>query len=469
MNVSLDRVPDKSRAATYTIAPLGTRADYNTSATNARTVIQTLFNSASPGDRFVFRKGTYTILSTSFPLRIPSYVTIEGESREKTIFVAEAGLNDTVFKNLDLTNGNTGIVIQNLTIDQQGADQTSGGGMSFAGITDCLIRDVTVERSHSFNMFVSSLAGTALTGTLTFTNGDSTVTGSSTLFTSELAVGSIIKSAASHFQRVLSITSDTSLELDRQWGWATETGVTARNVPANSGNKLINCSFKGNDTDDNVGLGLFDDGLIQGCTSNNASGYGYGPDHTNRLRFVSSIGENNANSGIGFETSGECEVIGGAYRGNNKGIYLLSGAYRNRIIGANCSGNNTGIGITYNSTAFPTPDNNEIIGAMCGFNVTQGIRVGGAKRTSISGGQFYNNGDNGIFVVTENSRVPDATAIGGAVQCYDNQDTKTQDRGIYVLNGTDTLIDGVISRTADHNTAGITDSGTGTILGANIT
>lgn len=69
--------------------------------------------------------------------------------------------------------------------------------------------------------------GSALTGTHTFTNADATVTGSGSAYTTELAVGDIIISAGGVKGRVLSIASNTSLELTANFSATTESGVAA--------------------------------------------------------------------------------------------------------------------------------------------------------------------------------------------------------------------------------------------------
>lgn len=418
------------------------------------------------GGRIIVRRGTY--LLTTIP-KFGSNTTLEGEGPGVTILQKAASQNTSVFNNKDTTNGNSFVRIRGLTIDQNGANQSGGGGISFTGISDSIFEDVVFEQSRVFNLFCGSLVGTNLTGTLTFTLDDTTVTGSSTLFISELAVGDVIKSAGGHLQRVSAITSDTSLELDRDWGWATESAVAAKKVSPNARNRIINCTFKGTvGVSDNVGLGLFDDSLIQGCISRNSTGYGFGPDHANRLKLIGNTMYDNTNAGIGMETCGYCVVDGNISYGNGAGVYILSGGYRNIISNNQCRRNANGINISYNTTSFPKPDENTIVGNICEFNSTHGIRIGGAARTIVNNNRSANNDQNGIVTTTENSVVPTDTSIVGN-QCYDNQDTKTQDRGIYILNGTRTIVSNNISRDSDHNTAGITDSGTTTTLANNIT
>lgn len=70
--------------------------------------------------------------------------------------------------------------------------------------------------------------GAAVTGTITFTNGDATVTADSDgAFTTELAVGDVIISAGGVKGRIKSITNDDALELTANFAASTETDVSA--------------------------------------------------------------------------------------------------------------------------------------------------------------------------------------------------------------------------------------------------
>ena len=79
--------------------------------------------------------------------------------------------------------------------------------------------------------------GSALTGTMTFTNGDADVAGSSCSFESEVKVGDVIISAGGEKARVKSITDDDNLTLTANFSGSTETGVAATitRPPANFG------------------------------------------------------------------------------------------------------------------------------------------------------------------------------------------------------------------------------------------
>ena len=67
--------------------------------------------------------------------------------------------------------------------------------------------------------------GSALTGTMTFTNGNAAVSGSGTNFDPEVKVGDIIISAGGVKHRVKAVTSDTALTLTENFSGSTENGV----------------------------------------------------------------------------------------------------------------------------------------------------------------------------------------------------------------------------------------------------
>ena len=69
--------------------------------------------------------------------------------------------------------------------------------------------------------------GSALTGTMTFTNGNATVSGSGTNFDPQVKVGDIIISAGGVKSRVKAVASDTSLTLTETFSGSTENGVSA--------------------------------------------------------------------------------------------------------------------------------------------------------------------------------------------------------------------------------------------------
>jgi len=79
-----------------------------------------------------------------------------------------------------------------------------------------LIDNETIEVDMD-SAFSNTGTSSTLTGTVTFTSGSATVTGSGTAFSTELAAGNFIKpSGGTRWYRVYSIASDTSLTLEEQ-------------------------------------------------------------------------------------------------------------------------------------------------------------------------------------------------------------------------------------------------------------
>jgi parallel beta-helix repeat protein len=459
----------KDRTTTLVIGTTGQSGDYICSGTNDDVTIQAAINAATANTKIIIRNGTYNL---GAKLLSPSNMTIEGESKVGTVLRMVSGKNLTVFGNSDTTNGNSFIHLKNMTIDQQGILQAGGGGMSFTGLSDSIFENIRIKTSWTFNFFVSSVPGTTLTGTATFTNGSETVVGSGTVFTSQVSKYSILKSANNQFARVLSITDDTHIVLDRPWGWITENGVSFKLVASNARNRLLNCTFEGNSQNDNVGLGLLDDSLVEGCITHDSNGYGFGPDHTNRTKFIGNTSYNNPNSGIGMETCGYCAIVGNEFYKNGIGINMLSGAYRNIISSNNVLDSTAkGIGVGYNATTFPPANENSIIGnTVTGTTggTGDGIYVSGIDKTAVIGNRCSNNARGGVVLALGSSTAPTNTLITNNY-CYDNQTTKTQQYGIWIASGTNTAIFNNFSRNADNLTNGILDSGTLTTLANNIT
>ena len=71
---------------------------------------------------------------------------------------------------------------------------------------------------------------TNLTGTLSFTNGSTAVTGSGTAFTTELAIGDFIKGGDGYWWEVVTITSDTAATLYKKYSGTTESGISSQKL-----------------------------------------------------------------------------------------------------------------------------------------------------------------------------------------------------------------------------------------------
>lgn len=418
------------------------------------------------GKRVVLKDDTFNLAAT---IAIPSDAVMEGAGSGKTILRLGAGLNISCLTNADAASGITiNVKLKGMTIDQQGATQTAGGGLAPIGIQGWTLEDLVFEKSYRFNFLATHQGNVAdKTGTVTLTNGSDAVTGSGTTFTTDLAVGDIIKSAGSNFARVLSITSDTALILTRPWGYATETSVTYKQIEPNNGHRFINVKFRGTiDDADACGMGFFDDSVLINCDAEGAAGGGCGfvPDHTRGIVFINCNAGNDENSGFSFETCEDGMIIGGSAHDHpaGNGVQFISGSIRNKVIGTSSHRNVNGFASRYNSTSVPPADENEFIGVNGFWNTGYGWRSDGSQRNRVTG-RFYNNDLGNIIVNTLNSRTPDNNIFNNAIT-YDNRDVKVSARGIYIAAGTGNEIIDCKADDADHVTAGVTDSGTNTVI-----
>lgn len=103
------------------------------------------------------------------------------------------------------------------------------------GITEWLNLIIGAGGVTAFNNGNSYLAvgdggPSALTGTVTLTNGSTSVTGSSTLFTTELAVGDYVylNTQKTQLGKVASISSNTALTLTANYGGTTGSGAASK-------------------------------------------------------------------------------------------------------------------------------------------------------------------------------------------------------------------------------------------------
>lgn len=418
----------------------------------------------------VFIKNNPNAYALSSTLSIASGKTIIGESRQGVTLQMGSALNKSVITNANAASGiTTNVRLASLTIDQQGSTQAAGGGIVVTGIQNWQLEDLTIKQSYRFNFLCLHQGNVSnLGGTITVTNGSETVTGSGTSFTTDFAIGSIIKTAGSQFGRVATIASNTSLTLTRAWGFATETGVTYKTIQPNSYNYFKNIEYQGTINDaDASGYGFADYSVIEDCVSTGAAGGGCGfvPDHALGVRLINCRSYGHANSGFSYETCEDVVTIGGASWNNGaNGYQLISGSTRCTAIGVDSHDNtSSGFEVSYNLTTAPFPDENTFDGCTAHNNGTYGFRVDGSNRNRATACRSYNNNIGGFLTNTSNARIPTLNSFV-ACSAYDDRTSKQQARGIYIATGDQTVIDMCISRDADHTTAGITDSGTNTLI-----
>jgi parallel beta-helix repeat protein len=422
------------------------------------------------------RSGTYTL---SNPIDMPSGKTLLGQPGLRPTLQMTAGTNKTVITNANASTGGmtTGVTIRSLIIDQQGALQTAGGGIVATGIQGWVLDEIVIKKSYRFN-FLCLHQSTGIsnnTGTVTFTKDSATVTGSGTLFTTQLAVGSIIKSAGNQFARVLSIESNTSLTTTIVWGYTTETGVTYKTILPNSGCTFSRMRFEGTVLDaDASGYGFFDGGTVRDSEAYgaNTGGCGFVPDHARSMTLTNLVSHENDNSGISLETCEDCTITNCTTYGNvgGNGIQLISGTSRTTV--TSCVARNhtfNGFSVQYNTTSAGIPRSNVFTSCAGYLNGGYGFRNDGGLATEYNLVTGYNNDTGGLIVNTSNSSVPDDVNIHNS-EFYDNRGgAKSQDRGIWIVAATDTIVANNTALDSLHTVAGIVNTGTNTTLSNNTT
>jgi uncharacterized protein DUF5907/copper-binding protein NosD/parallel beta helix pectate lyase-like protein len=396
--------------------------------------------------------------------------TLLGESEQGVILQMNSGRNATIITNADASTGfTTDVTIMNLTLDQQGTLQTAGGGIVTTGIQRWHIENVTIKKSFRFNFLcLSQAAGTTTkTGTTTFTNGSEVVTGVGTLFTTELAVGDIIKSAGGQFVRVAKINSNTEFLSTIPWGYTTESAVTFRVIQPNSYNYFRNVKYQGTvDSSDASGYGFADFSKVVDCVSSGASaaGCGFVPDHARGMQFINCTAHDNENSGFSYETCEDILTQGGETFRNGNGYQLISGSTRCSVDNLNSHDNvSHGFSTSYNILGAPVSDENTFSNCKGYNNGGYGLRIDGSHRNQVIGGRYYNNALGGAILNVANSRIPFLNTFSD-VKFYDTRTTKIQPRGLYIVSADQTKVVNVEARDADHATVGIQDGGTGTAI-----
>ena len=200
---------------------------------------------------------------------------------------------------------------------------------------------------------------TALTGTTAWTMNGTTVTGTGTLFTTELAIGDFISAPDGGWYEVITIASDTSATLYKKYPSATASGhssqklgVTDTGAAASSATQIQVVNSSGNSsaflyisggwdlsTETQTGQTWFRQ--MHG-TFTTRNGYGLfmtSKSYTNfdKLNFL------RYNHGIYYNTSSNNTITSATCNSNsNSGIYH-SGASNSTITSATCNSNNYGI------------------------------------------------------------------------------------------------------------------------------
>ena len=266
---------------------------------------------------------------------------------------------------------------------------------------------------------------TALTGTTAWTLNSTTVTGTDTLFTTELAIGDFISAPDGNWYEVITITSNTSATLYKKYPSAsasghlsqklgvTDTGAAAGSTTSvqtvsASGTSSANLKISGGwdlSTETQTGQTFFRQ--LNTTTFTNRYGYGLyisGKTYTelsnlNFLRYRNGI----------YYSSGSNNTITSATCNSNGyyGIYYNISSSNNTITSATCNSNNQ-YGIYYASSS-----NNVIYSLSTASNATAGV--------------YSNNGLN----IIHNATIAEATKVNTSTTYYANVRVHINNMGGY--------------------------------------
>jgi parallel beta-helix repeat protein len=288
---------------------------------------------------------------------------------------------------------------------------------------------------------------TALTGTTAWTLNSTTVTGTDTLFTTELAIGDFISAPDGNWYEVITIASDTSATLYKKYPSASASGhssqklgVTDTGAAASSTTAIQTVSSSGNSTSALIISGGWDLSTetqtgqtwfrqMHG-TFNTRNGYGLyigsktytSLDKLNFLRY---------NYGIYYYSSSNNTITSATCNSNNFGIYYSSSS-NNTITSATCNSNNFGIYYSYST-------NNTITSATCNSN-NSGIYYSTSSNNNTITSATCNSNTNGIYYYNNSTNtITSAT-------CNSNN---------YGINYTSSTNNTITSATCNSNTNGI--------------
>jgi len=305
---------------------------------------------------------------------------------------------------------------------------------------------------------------TALTGTTAWTLNGTTVTGTGTLFTTELAIGDFISAPDGGWYEVIAIGSNTSATLYQKYPSASASGhssqklgVTDTGVAASSSTQVQVVNSNGNSsaflyisggwdlsTETQTGQTWFRQ--MHG-TFNNRYGYGLylssksyvSLDKLNFLRY---------NYGIYYYSSSNNNTITSATcnSNNNSGIYYYSSSNNNTITSATCNSNGS-YGIYYNSSS-----NNTITSATCNSNSSYGIYYNSnSNNNTITSATCNSNNNSGIYYYSSSSNNTITSATCNSNSYYGIYYTySSSNNTIYALSTTGNTTAGIYSNTANN-------------------
>ena len=296
---------------------------------------------------------------------------------------------------------------------------------------------------------------TALTGTTAWTLNGTTVTGTGTLFTTELAIGDFISAPDGKWYEVITLTSATSATLFKKYPSATASGhssqklgvtdtgagaaaTTQIQVVNSSGNLSASLYISGGwdlSTEMQTGQTWFRQMHGTFATRNGYGLYLSGKTYSNldRLDFLrynygiyysgssnntitSATCNSNANSGIHYATSSNNTIMSATCNSNSYGIHYATSS-NNTIMSATCNSNSYGI-------YYAASSNNTIMSATCNSN-SYGIYYTTSSNNTIYALSTTGNTTAGIFGdnalnICHSATIAESTKVATGTAYYSN-------------------------------------------------
>jgi len=286
------------------------------------------------------------------------------------------------------------------------------------------------------------------TNTISVTNGDATVTGSSTTFSSSgVVAGDLILIKGAKYE-VLSVASDTSLELTETYKGNTESGVFFDIWSSKSNVNLYNLTISNGSSADTSGAGVVvnyaDNTDIRNCIISNHT-IGIDSLRTYDFKITNNTCNNNTTNGIDLSFQTATYVKDNVCNGNtSSGIECDAGFsdHVNFILNNSCTSNGT-----YGIYVFVSSNYN-LQGNSCVGNNSHGIFLEGSTYNILNNNICYSNGIDGINITNRISVQSEYNIVLG------NNCSGNDDDGIELTSGAD-------NNNVCHN---VTQSNSGTNL-----
>ena len=173
----------------------------------------------------------------------------------------------------------------------------------------------------------------------------------------------------------------------------------------------------------------------------------------------------NGLSGIYVETCTWVKLINIICNTNGRSGINLSGSDDCSIIAPTCNGNDSGDTDTYDGITLSASDRTVIVGAQCDANDRHGLYIYESSNCSVTGGQYNNNGRDGIHIGGDDpnadyNTVTGVVATGNASDGIEISEVAPGDANKNII---------VACQLLANTGAALTDGGTDTEIGHNIT